>query len=85
MYQFQFDNLTAFVAMGGHGPYVWAAYGVGLLVMAWLVIRPMLQKRRFLTRFPRSREQSDIAVNSAGKVSATAKVSTTAKEGKEVS
>lgn len=58
MYGFQFDSLAAFFAMGGHGPYVWAAYGMGLLVMAWLVIRPWLQKRRFLTRFDRSRYSS---------------------------
>ncbi len=29
----QFDNLQAFLAMGGHGLYVWLAYGATLLVL----------------------------------------------------
>lgn len=41
--KFQFDNLTAFLAMDGHGWYVWTAYGVSLLVMVWLVVRAPLK------------------------------------------
>ena len=27
--------------MGGHGPYVWSAYGVAALVLVWLVVAPL--------------------------------------------
>jgi len=27
--------------MGGHGPYVWSAYGVAVLVLVWLVVAPL--------------------------------------------
>ena len=30
----QFDTFAEFIAMGGHGPYVWLAYGAALLVFA---------------------------------------------------
>ena len=59
MYQFQFDSVAAFVAMGGHGPYIWAAYGVGLFAMTWLVVRPLHQKKRFVAQFPRSKGQTE--------------------------
>ena len=29
----QFDSITAFLHMGGHGAYVWAAYGVTFTVL----------------------------------------------------
>lgn len=34
--------------MGGHGPYVWSAYGISLLVMAWLVFAPLRRQRALL-------------------------------------
>jgi heme exporter protein D len=38
-----FDSLEAFISMGGHGPFVWVAYGVTLLTMLFLVLRPNRQ------------------------------------------
>ena len=43
----QFDSLSAFVAMNGHGFYVWSAYGAALLIVSILVVNPILKKRRF--------------------------------------
>lgn len=37
----QFHSLGEFLAMGGHGPYVWSAYGVAVLVLVWLVVAPL--------------------------------------------
>jgi heme exporter protein D len=37
----QFHSLGEFLAMGGHGPYVWSAYGVAALVLVWLVVAPL--------------------------------------------
>lgn len=41
-----FDSFSAFVVMGGHGPYVWTCYGVFFLLVAliaWLSIRDRRQ------------------------------------------
>ncbi len=45
---FQFENFDAFIAMGGHGPYVWAAYGLSLTIMAWLALAPLRRQRALL-------------------------------------
>ncbi|MEE8057599.1 MAG: heme exporter protein CcmD [Pseudomonadales bacterium] len=43
----QFDNFAAFLAMEGHGVYVWPVYCVGLIVMVTLLVIPLRKKRRF--------------------------------------
>ena len=45
---FQFENFDAFLSMGGHGPYVWAAYGLSLTIMAWLALAPLRRQRVLL-------------------------------------
>ncbi len=45
---FQFENFDAFIAMGGHGPYVWAAYGLSLTIMVWLALAPLRRQRALL-------------------------------------
>lgn len=30
-----FDSWSEFVAMGGHGLYVWLSYGAALIIVAW--------------------------------------------------
>ena len=45
---FQFQNFDAFLSMGGHGPYVWAAYGLSLAIMAWLAVAPLYRQRAVL-------------------------------------
>lgn len=39
-----------FITMGGYGLYVWPAYSLGLMVIAFNVIWPMLRRRRLLRR-----------------------------------
>ncbi len=34
--------------MGGHGPYVWSAYGVALVVLVWLVVQPLHRRAAIL-------------------------------------
>ncbi len=46
--KFQFENVAAFMAMNGHGPYVWAAYAITFVAIAYLLINPMLQHRAFI-------------------------------------
>ncbi|MDO8697208.1 MAG: heme exporter protein CcmD [Pseudomonas sp.] len=43
-----FATFADFVAMGNHGLYVWSAYGISLLVLAFNVGVPLLAKRRYL-------------------------------------
>ena len=45
---FQFENFDTFIIMGGHGPYVWAAYGLSLTVMAGLALAPLRRQRVLL-------------------------------------
>ena len=40
---FQFESLREMLEMAGHGQYVWTAVLVSLLVMAWLLVKPLQQ------------------------------------------
>lgn len=46
--QFQFTDLSAWLAMGGHGPYVWACYGIGFLCLLFLALSPLRARRALL-------------------------------------
>ncbi len=43
-----FDSLAAFIAMDGHGPYVWTCYGVFVLFLGGLVYWSLLQRRQVI-------------------------------------
>ena len=43
-----FESFSAFLAMGGHGPYVWSCYGLTLAVLLFDGLAPGRRKRRFL-------------------------------------
>lgn len=51
--EFQFAGLAGFLAMNGHGPYVWIAYGVTFLALAGLVVQPRLRRRRLQVELKR--------------------------------
>ncbi|WP_231491541.1 heme exporter protein CcmD [Microbulbifer sp. HZ11] len=59
MMEFQFDSLAGFLAMNGHGPYVWAAYGVALLAMAALVLVPTLRQKALRAEIARRVRQEE--------------------------
>jgi len=48
MTQFQFDSLHQLFWMDGHGPYVWGCYAIALVAILFLVLSPILKRRRFL-------------------------------------
>lgn len=50
-----FESLGDFLAMGGHGLYVWLSYGLTLAVVFVNVFAPISGRRRYL------REQADAA------------------------
>ena len=45
--KFQFESLADFIAMNGHGPFVWAAYAITLAALIFLVVSPVLQRKAF--------------------------------------
>lgn len=59
-----FEDFSAFIAMGGHGPYVWSSYGVTLVVLAWLLVRPLGRKRQLLNQL-RRQQRRQASVNRA--------------------
>lgn len=52
-----FDSWSAFFAMGGHGLYVWVAYGTTFLLLAGLVLASRLRHRQWLAQQRRQRQQ----------------------------
>jgi heme exporter protein D len=46
--KFQFESIADFIAMNGHGPYVWASYVITFSVLVFLLISPLLQKKAFV-------------------------------------
>jgi len=41
-----FESIADFIAMGGHGPYVWAAYGVSALCISLYFIAQRNARKR---------------------------------------
>ncbi len=46
--KFQFESIADFIAMNGHGPYVWASYAITFSVLVFLLASPLLQKKAFV-------------------------------------
>ncbi|MGB0765236.1 MAG: heme exporter protein CcmD, partial [Luminiphilus sp.] len=38
-----FDSVTAALNMEGHGAFVWSAYGITFLVLAFMLLQPLLR------------------------------------------
>ena len=54
---FQFDSLADFLTMDGHGIYVWTSYAITLMVMAWVIARPVRRARRLRQVLARERRR----------------------------
>ncbi|NQD38217.1 heme exporter protein CcmD [Permianibacter sp. IMCC34836] len=63
-----FSSFADFLAMGGHGFYVWLAYGVGLLIFLFLLLEPVVRRRQLRTRLQAfyRREQLDAQSDERG-------------------
>lgn len=44
-----FETFADFIAMGGHGLYVWLSYAIALAVIAVNIVNPLLHKRQIFT------------------------------------
>lgn len=51
------SEFATFLAMGGHGLYVWLAYGIAWTVLIAIGARPILARRRFLAMHRADRER----------------------------
>lgn len=56
---FQFDSLTAWLAMDGHGPYVWFCVVLVLLFFGGNVLALRLARRRFARDAAARRRRAD--------------------------
>ena len=66
-----FASVSDFITMDGHGAYVWAVYGVALVILGSLAIAPMLNRRRFVKEeLQRMRRESQIGGQSGGQLDA---------------
>lgn len=54
-----FDSLSELMAMQGHGPYVWSAYAIFVVVLGWLVAAPLREKRRVMAEILRQQRRQD--------------------------
>ncbi len=43
-----FHSLSEFFAMGGHGFYVWLAYGATVLVLGYNLVQPILKRKSIM-------------------------------------
>jgi heme exporter protein D len=46
--RFQFESFADFLAMNGHGIYVWACYAIAYSILIYLTVSPILEKKSFL-------------------------------------
>ncbi len=44
-----FDNFSDFLAMGGHGLYVWLSYGIALVIVAINLVEPLMARKQLIT------------------------------------
>lgn len=46
--KFQFESLSDFLWMAGHGGYVWACYGVTFTALLYLIFAPVVSRQKFV-------------------------------------
>ena len=43
-----FESFSALLHMGGHGQFVWSAYGIAMLVLVYNVVQPIRMRRKIV-------------------------------------
>jgi heme exporter protein D len=54
--KFQFESVADFIAMNGHGPFVWSAYAITFAVLIFLLVSPLLQKKAFIKQLQKTQK-----------------------------
>lgn len=44
-----FESFNEFLAMGGHGLYVWLSYGIALAIVVTNLVEPLLARKQLIT------------------------------------
>ncbi|KXJ51023.1 heme exporter protein CcmD [Neptuniibacter pectenicola] len=44
-----FESFSEFIAMGGHGFYVWLSYAIALIVIVINIVNPARQKKKIVS------------------------------------
>lgn len=44
-----FNSFSEFLAMGGHGLYVWSAYGIAAVVLIGNIVAPLLKRKQIIS------------------------------------
>jgi len=53
-------SLSEWLAMGGHGPYIWSAYLITLIVLALNIVQPVLARRSLVASEARRRRREEV-------------------------
>lgn len=64
-----FENFSSLLHMDGHGLYVWSAYAVGLLLIAYNVIAPLMARTRVVEHAKRQMRQKAARYQTSYKIS----------------
>lgn len=62
----QFSSFSEFIAMGGHGFYVWLSYGVSALLLMLLVVFSV-NKHKTIIKQIQQRQQRELKLKQAAK------------------
>ena len=52
-------DISKFLNMGGYALYVWSSYGLSLLVLSWLFVKPVLDKKKIVQQLRGRYRQQD--------------------------
>ena len=55
-----FESFEALLAMGGHGLYVWSAYGIAIAVLLWNQLVVKVSKKALLDQWRMTSERQQI-------------------------
>ena len=52
--------MSEYLAMGGHGAFVWSAYAITAIVLALNVLQPWLARKRLVNEEARRRRREEV-------------------------
>jgi len=55
-----FDSFSEFLAMGGHGLYVWVAYGLTAVIFIFNLITPIFKRKRLIVEQTRQLRREEL-------------------------
>lgn len=55
-----FSSLNEFIAMGGHGLFVWSAYAIGAAVIAFNVVSPLMLRKKLIIEQKRRERRGQV-------------------------